>query len=577
MPMPRPALLTWIAAATALILLFARLGDLPLIQPDEGRNAEVAREMKVSGAWLIPTYDGLPYMDKPALYFKTVALSLAVLGDTETAARLPSALFALALLAALYAFCRRESGARSAALVSIVVAATPLYFAFARMVIFDMALAFFVSVAIGAAYLAEASAGAARRAWWMAGAASAGVAVLVKGPVGFIVPSLVVLAFFAVERDRAALKRFFAPLNFLAFFAFVLPWFFAVTAQRPDFPAYGLVEETFRRYTTTSFHRTAPWYYYAPVTLAVLFPWSALLFEGSVRALRARSRLTRLDRLFAVWAVVVIIFFSTSQSKLPGYILSGAVAAAALIGRLFAMAWRERTGAAAGTVFRGALVLAALAGAVAILCALNAAEPGTLQRLLHIRSREFDRLDAVFLPAAISLATVAAAAIAAAWSRRVPLAFAAFLLFPLSLVTVSFGGVREYAEASSSRALAARLSALPETTELAGLECYPNGLSFYLRRTMTVITRDGGELTSNYVLYMLRRAEAWPPGVVRLEELPSWLASRPHPVYLLARGRRLEALRAVAAERGLEPVDLGGGWHGVELPRPGDAPLEGRP
>ncbi len=278
-----------------------------------------------------------------------------------------------------------------------------------------------------------------------------------------------------------------------------------------------------------------------------------------------------------VWAIVVVLFFSTSQSKLPGYILSGAVAAAALIGRLFALAWRERSGRAAGTVFRGALVLAALAAAGAVFCGLNAVEPGTLQRLFHIRSREFDRLDAVFLPATISLATVAAAAIAAAWSRRVPLAFAAFLLFPLSIVTVSFGGVRQYAEASSSRALAANLRAIPDSTELAGLECYPNGLSFYLGRTMTVITKDGGELTSNYVLYMLRRTETWPPGVVRLEEFPRWLASRPHPVYLLARTRRLEALRAVAAERGLEPADLGSGWYGVEFPPPAAPAIEGRP
>jgi hypothetical protein len=136
--------------------------------------------------------------------------------------------------------------------------------------------------------------------------------------------------------------------------------------------------------------------------------------------------------------------------------------------------------------------------------------------------------------------------------------------------------VREYAEASSSRALAARLSALPETTELVGLECYPNGLSFYLGRTMTVVTKDGGELTSNYVLYMLRRTELWPSGVVRLDEFPGWLASRTHPVYLVARTRRLESLRAAVAERGLEPVDLGAGWHGVEIAPAADA-LEGRP
>ncbi len=83
----------------AALVLLTRLGGLPLLQPDEGRNAEIAREMREAGSWLVPTYDGVPYLDKPAFYFRAVALSFSVLGNSEFAARLPSALFALALLA----------------------------------------------------------------------------------------------------------------------------------------------------------------------------------------------------------------------------------------------------------------------------------------------------------------------------------------------------------------------------------------------------------------------------------------------------------------------------------------------
>src|ERR1043166_599234 len=109
----------WLSAMAFLlgaVLIFAKLGALPLLLPDEARNAEVAREMKVSGAWLVPTYNGLPYLDKPSFYFKTVALSFALLGETETAARLSSALLGFALLVMTFVFCRREYGGQGAAM-----------------------------------------------------------------------------------------------------------------------------------------------------------------------------------------------------------------------------------------------------------------------------------------------------------------------------------------------------------------------------------------------------------------------------------------------------------------------------
>jgi len=205
----------WILFALAIVwtALFFHLGKLPLLQPDEGRNAEVAREMTASGAWLSPSYNGIAYLDKPAFYFKTVALSLALLGDNEAAARLPSALFGLALLGLVYIFCRHVHGPRCAILAVIIIATMPLYVINARTVIFDIALACFVSAAMFCGYLAEAREGKARRNWYLAGALAAGLATLVKGPVGFLIPGLVLMVYYRVSGVRGFGKRFFAPLN----------------------------------------------------------------------------------------------------------------------------------------------------------------------------------------------------------------------------------------------------------------------------------------------------------------------------------------------------------------------------
>src|SRR5262245_58385535 len=123
--------------------------------------------MKESGAWLVPTFNGLDYLDKPAFYFKTVALSFSAFGNNETAARVPSSLFAIALVLLTVAFCRKVHGTRCALLAAIIVATTPLYIANARTVIFDMALALFVCGAIFAGRSEERRVGKEGRSrWW---------------------------------------------------------------------------------------------------------------------------------------------------------------------------------------------------------------------------------------------------------------------------------------------------------------------------------------------------------------------------------------------------------------------------
>jgi 4-amino-4-deoxy-L-arabinose transferase-like glycosyltransferase len=542
------------------------------MQPDEGRNAEVAREMKESGAWLVPTYNGLPYLDKPSFYFKTVALSFALFGETEMAARLSSALFGLALLVMTFAFCRREYGENAAALAVVVVATAPLYLAFSRLVIFDMTLTFFICGAVFAGYIAEQKQGRARAGWYVLGSAAAAVATLVKGPVGFILPTMVLGMFNLLDKNRGALMRFFAPLNLVVFFAITLPWFLGVNHLHPDFVYYGIIEESLHRFTTTQFRRTGPIYYYVPWIAAGFFPWSVLLPESAVDAWRTRKRWTSADRLFIVWAVAAAVFFSISKSKRPDYILSVIVALGALVGRVFASALQDRDGLAARVVRHSAVVLAAL-GLLGAGCLASAAlNPHALEKSLKVEAGELDRVTALCTRLAIALLLAAAVAGIARWRRDVRALFAAFGLFPLALLTIGFDGIRLYANAKSSRALTDRLPALPALparTEIVCLESFPTGLPFYRKQLVTVLTNDGDELTSNYIVFMLKKTKPWPLGVVPLEERDHWLASRDHPVLLLARRNAVDDLKSISANRSTPVTEFGLGWWGALLPAPG--------
>jgi len=600
---PRAARWGAIAFIFAAILLFARLGDLPLISPDEGRNAEVAREMQESGAWLVPSFNGIPYLDKPAFYFRAVALSFGAFGENEWAARLPSALFALATLALLFLFCRGEYRGLTASLAVLCVASTPLFLAFGRMVIFDMPLAFFVLLSLIGAFQGEEGDPRRRRAFWALSAAAAAVATLIKGPVGFIVPGLTILVYglarpageaagtgtgpgWAAARAPAVLRvlrSLLSPLNLLIFFGLTLPWFLGVVRQKPDFLRYGLVEESFRRYSTGAFHRTAPFYYYAPVVLGTFFPWSLLLPEAIAAAWKSRRRWARADRFFITCALTIVLFFSTSQSKLPGYVLVAVISLGVLTARLFARALLEPAGRSAGIVRRGSLWLSILCAAGALFLLQNVIEPGRLQRLFHIRSAEFDRLQPAMAPVSFTLLGLSALALLSFRARRPALSLAVFSAFSLSLVTIDFGPLRSYAEAGSSRAVARAIqsdlaadgsggTAIPVAT----LEYFTTGLPFYLGRPVVLISRDGRELTSNYLLFLLRHARGdepnrgWPENTLPYDLRESWLDSRSNPVYLVAGRRGQDELRRLAAARGAAVRELTPDvWGALFLP--GDA------
>jgi 4-amino-4-deoxy-L-arabinose transferase-like glycosyltransferase len=550
--------------------LFFRLGSLPLLQPDEGRNAEVAREMKESGAWLSPSYDGIAYLDKPAFFFKAVALSLAAFGNNETAARLPSALFALALLAITFVFCRRVHGTRCAVMAVIVIATMPLYVVFSRTIIFDMTLAFFVSAAIFAGYRAEECEGKSRRNWYLLGALAAGFATLVKGPVGFLIPGLVLFVFHRVEGRRGIWKRFFAPLNLLAFFGVTLPWFIGLSLQHPDFPYYGLIEESFHRFTTTTFHRTQPFYFYALIVAGLFLPWSFILPEASVAAWKNKKYMSSADRLCLVWAIVVVIFFSLSKSKLPGYILTATVACGILVARFFQQAMANPDGKAARIVGRAAVTLATLCFVVATAAIYLSPRMSSLAKPMGLSVAAARELGLHFITLIILLLVFTVLGLLARFRRNLCLCFACFAIFPLLLFTLNLGAIEVVFNIKSARQLAQKIPALPPETRLAFFQCFPNGLPFYLNRTATLITRDGSELTSssNYILFRLKNDPAWPPNLVPAKNFDQWISQRTHPVYLLAHTNDRVQFENIAGIEKTNIQQLTPFYIGVLLPAP---------
>ena len=560
-------LLGLLAVGIVFAALCFRLGHLPLLAPDEGRNAEVGREMQESGAWLVPTYNGVDYLDKPSFYFKVVALSLSVFGNNETAARIPSVAFGLALLAMVLVFCRKVHGTRCGLLAVIVVATMPLFLFNARTVIFDIALALFVCGAIFAGYLAEATEGKARRNWYLLGAASAGFATLVKGPVGFLTPALVLIVFNRVEGRRGAWLRILAPLNLAVLFAITLPWFGGLLHAHRDFLHYGLVEESFDRFTTArKFHRSEPIYFYPMIVATMFLPWSALLPEASVAACKERRVMNSADRLCLVWSVVVMVFFSLSQSKLPGYILSVTVACGILLARLFEAALVAPTSRAARLVRRAATVFA-----VGCLMAAAVGATGVLHwppfiRLLRIPAADAEQLGRVTLTVVLMLIGFGVFGLVARYRRSISLCFLCLALFPPVSVNVSAGALEIVFSAKSGRRIASQLAALPPQTEVACLECFPNGLPFYLGRTATLISRDGSELTSNYILSTLAKSPQWPAQIVRLSDFDDWLASRTTPVYLIVRQKARNKLEGIAAARRAAVQPLSPEFWGSQLP-----------
>jgi 4-amino-4-deoxy-L-arabinose transferase-like glycosyltransferase len=502
-----------VLVAIAACLFFIGLGRLPLVEPDEGRNAEVAREMVALHDWITPHYDTLPYLDKPAVFFWLVAGSFRLLGLTETAARLPSALAALGTVLLIWLLARRMFDERSAWIAGIVFATSPLTMVFGRVVIFDMLLVFLITLTLTTFWFSHASE-RPRRDLDCLMFAAAGLATITKGPVGFVLPLLIILVYAALQRKFSEMRRLAWPPGILLFLAVSLPWFIAVSVRNPGFPRYAFWDESVLRFTTAHAHRAGSFFYYIPVYVVGFLPWSFPLLFAGINRVRGWKRLRELaaaPRAFLLaWAVVTFAFFSISQSKLPAYFLPAIPALALLLGDI----WNrdvnpDPPGRRPDWLTAGFAVLIALG----ILIAATPAwlETPSLHRTLvrRIHPSVLETLpSSIFFTGLIMAALGILGRNLVAKSRGGVYAAGSLAIFAFTMPLLAvrwWEPVRVYATTSSTERLAAAITRGAERDlPIYGYYYFRTGLPFYLRRPVGLLTTGGSEFTSNYI------AARWP-------------------------------------------------------------------
>jgi 4-amino-4-deoxy-L-arabinose transferase-like glycosyltransferase len=319
---------TLLLALTAALLLL-RLGTVPLLGPDEPRYARVAVEMHRGETWVTPTLGGEPWLEKPALYYWLAGGAFRVLGETESAARLPSVVAALLMVGATALFGARFFGRSAGLHAGFALATSVLTFAFGRAATMDMLLASFVTLAVG--FLGLAVTGIAGRLAIPAAWLCMAVATLAKGPIGLLLPLLVLAGHALAVGSLRPLRQAASPVGLALFVLVAAPWYVLVTlAQGRAFIDVFLLNHNLARFTSTVHHHPGPILYYLPVLLVGLFPWSGLVLPALARLRPGRSAA---DAFLLPWLVLPVVFFSAAGSKLPGYILPCLPPLAILVGR----------------------------------------------------------------------------------------------------------------------------------------------------------------------------------------------------------------------------------------------------
>jgi 4-amino-4-deoxy-L-arabinose transferase-like glycosyltransferase len=333
-PAPAPATLSvplTRRGAIALLLVFTlvwfcNLGNRRLLHPDEGRYAEIPREMVVSGDWVTPRLDGIKYFEKPALQYWLTAAGYEAFGIHQWSARLWPAL--AGFLGVLFTgYVGRRLGGPALGLYSAAVLGGCVGYALsAHLLTLDAGLALWMSVGLGGLFLAQradATPHETRRWMWAAWAALA-LATLSKGLIGIVLPGGALIAYTLLQRDWALWRRLHLASGALIFLALSVPWFAAVSLRNHEFFAFFFIHEHFTRFLTSEHRREGAWWYFVPIFVVGILPW-LVVFAWTARrmwvsAIPAANGFSW-QRFALVWSAFIFVFFSASGSKLPSYIL----------------------------------------------------------------------------------------------------------------------------------------------------------------------------------------------------------------------------------------------------------------
>jgi 4-amino-4-deoxy-L-arabinose transferase-like glycosyltransferase len=556
LPLSRTTLFLLLMALA--IIWFVPLGWRHLLPSDEGRYAEMAREMFTTGDWITPRYNGYKYFEKPPLQTWANALSFAWFGIGVWQARLYTALTGfLGILLAGFTGARLFN-AKVGFYAALVLACAPYWILMGHFNTLDMGLSFWMEMSLCALLLAQRSGLAPRaaRGWmWTCWAAMA-LAVLSKGLIGIVLPGAALVLYTFIARDWALWRRLYLASGLVIFLAIVTPWFVLVQQRNPEFLHFFFIVQQFQRYLTPAQQRPGPFWYFVPVLLAGFLPWlsvSAQYLRDMLRVQRQPSGFAPLT-LLLVWSAFIFVFFSASHSKLMSYTLPIAPALALVIGRylpkLERVQWRRHLG--------GYLALFVVAALCILIYALTLSHQGTL-RTPDALYRAFG----VWVLAALGVAFVLT--LLAAWwlcrrpcnsstpgTTTLPVSIVTFGLAWLLMTTIIGTGHDVFGKESSGALLApavkAALAKLPPDTPFYAVGMLDHTLPFYVGHT-TIMVQDPDELKFGISI----EPQKWIPTVAGWEQrwnaerdalavMPVWrytqLAAQGLPMQVVARDAR---------------------------------------
>ncbi|MFT5643093.1 MAG: 4-amino-4-deoxy-L-arabinose transferase-like glycosyltransferase [Janthinobacterium sp.] len=461
----------------ALISLYA-LGVRTLVPPDEGRYAEMAREMLVSGDWITTRLNGIKYFEKPPLQTWMNALSFAAFGLGEWQARLWTGVCGLLGVCMTAHAGNKVFGRRAGFYAALVLGSSFFWAASSQIDSLDMSLSAMMTIALCALLIAQRDQAtpAERRNWMLVCWAGMALAVLAKGLIGLVLPGGVLVVYTLAARDWRIWVRLHTGKGLLVFFAIAAPWFVLVALKNPEQPHFFFIHEHFERFLLKTHKREGAWYYFFNMLIPGIVPWLVLLPHSLAKALPRDQSAFQPRLMLLIWSTFIFIFFSYSSSKLPGYILPIFPALALLLALHLETATRRSMMAAAALITVIGIVGAALVPQMPKL----ASHPGEIGLLQAYQPWALAAGLTAFIGGALSL-------LYASRVRRdlmvLTLAGAGFCATHMLLA-----GFESYGYHRAGLALVPKIEAelLPDT-KIYSAGIYEQSLTFYLRRTVTLV------------------------------------------------------------------------------------------
>ena len=475
---------TWTLSAVFILFSLYVLGIRTLVPPDEGRYAEMAREMFTSGDWVTTRLNGIKYFEKPPLQAWMNALSFTLFGLGDWQARLWTGLCGIGAVLLTGYTGSKVFGQRVGFYAALVLGSCFYWLACTQINSLDMGLSGMMTISLCALLVAQrdSASAAERRNWMLACWAGMALAVLSKGLIGLLLPGGVLVVYTVITRDWKLWTRLHLVKGLLLFFAIATPWFVLVALRNPEQPAFFFIHEHWNRFFLKEHHREQVWYVFFVLTAVGMVPWLGVLGQSLALGVKREDGLFRPRLMLLVWAVFILLFFTKSNSKLPGYILPIFPALALLVaGYLEAGSRRSRMLNAALMSLVGAALLATvpfmpkLAGRLGEVVLYQAYQPWVL---------------------AAGLTALAGGALAWLLARRrgasaantrdlfvLVLAIAGFATTELILAGFEpIGHMR-----AGANLLPAIRAELKPDTRLYAVGTYEQSLTFYLGRTMTLV------------------------------------------------------------------------------------------